>query len=150
VDREEIDRHLLQYNRDSFRAASASPCGHGIIHDALTFSSLSPASEALLAGTVPDEWVDQDNYLREFRASFVIPTQVQSHGDINSEITGKDVLRGFRGWKERTSTSPSGRHLGHYKALIQHPLLLDCFVTFMNIVVLRGMQFLGDATQLTL
>jgi hypothetical protein len=138
VDREEIDRHLLQYNRDSFRAASASPCGHGIIHDALTFSSLSPASEALLAGTVPDEWVGQDNYLREFLASFAIPTQVRSHGDINSEITGEDVLRGFRGWKERTSTSPSGRHLGHYKALIEHPLLLDCFVKFMNIVVLRG------------
>lgn len=55
VKQEEIERHLLHYNRDSFRAVSESPCGHGIIHDALTFSSLSEDSEALLAGIVPDK-----------------------------------------------------------------------------------------------
>jgi hypothetical protein len=54
VTKEDIDRHLLLYNRDSFRAAATSPCGHGVIHDALTFSSLSPESERLLEGLVPD------------------------------------------------------------------------------------------------
>lgn len=61
VTREEIDRHLLQYNRDSFRAASNSPFGHGVIHDALSFTSLSPESEALLAGNIPSHWSDHDN-----------------------------------------------------------------------------------------
>lgn len=140
VTREDIDRHLLQYNRDSFRAASSSPCGHGVIHDALTFTSLSPASEEeLLAGNIPPSWcVQQDNHLREFLASFVIPPQVYLHGDIPTEISEDDAIHGFRAWKESTSTSPSGRHLGHYKAVIQHPLLLKCFVQFMNIVVSRG------------
>jgi hypothetical protein len=138
VDRHEIDRHLLQYNRDSFRAAAASPCGHGVIHDALTFSSLSPASEALLAGTIPEDWCGQDNHLREFLASFVIPHKVQTHDDIPTAISEEDILYGFKGWKESTSTSPSGRHLGHYKALIQHSILLKCFAQFMNIVATRG------------
>jgi hypothetical protein len=138
VDRNDIDHHLLQYNRDSFRAASSSPCGHGVIHDALTFSSLSPESEALLAGTIPDDWCRGDNHLREFLASFVIPPQVKSHDNIPTVISEDDILHGFKGWKESTSTSPSGRHLGHYKALIQHPTLLKCFAQFMNIVVLRG------------
>ena len=53
--REELESHILQYNKDSFRAAADSPCGHGIIHDALTFTSLSPESEALLSGIIPDE-----------------------------------------------------------------------------------------------
>ena len=53
-------------------------------------------------------------------------------------ISEDDVLRGFNGWKERMSTSPSGRHLGHYKAIIQHPRLLKCFVQLMNIVVPRS------------
>ncbi|KAI2502523.1 hypothetical protein MHU86_11955 [Fragilaria crotonensis] len=35
--KEDIEQHLLTYNRHSFRAASESPCGHGVIHDALTF-----------------------------------------------------------------------------------------------------------------
>ena len=35
-----IEEHLLRYNRQSFRAAAASPCGHGIIHDTLTFTSV--------------------------------------------------------------------------------------------------------------
>ena len=29
---------------------------------------------------------------------------------------------GFRKWRESTSTSPSGRHLGHYKALLRAEL----------------------------
>ncbi|KAI2497153.1 hypothetical protein MHU86_17356 [Fragilaria crotonensis] len=79
-----------------------------------------------------------DNYLREFLASFVIPSTVINHGEIPTDISEDDVLRGFKAWKERTSTSPSGRHLGHYKAIIQHPVLLKCFVQFMNIAVSRG------------
>jgi hypothetical protein len=138
VNRKEIERHLLQYNRDSFRAASESPCGHGIIHDALTFSSLSPESEALLSGIIPDKCCGQNNYLREFLASFVIPAHVLNHGDITTDISEDEVVSGFKGWKECTSTSPSGRHLGHYKAIIQDPTLLQCFVKFMNIVVARG------------
>ena len=138
VDRNAIDRHLLQYNRESFRAASSSPCGHGVIHDALTFSSLSPESESLLAGTIPDNWCGSDNHLREFLASFVIPEHIKSHPMIPTTISHDDIIHGFKGWKENTSTSPSGRHLGHYKALIQHPTLLQCFSQFMNIVVLRG------------
>ena len=138
VDRTAIDRHLLQYNRDSFRAASSSPCGHGVIHDALTFSSLSEESEALLAGTIPDEWCGSDNHLRQFLASFAIPSNVKSNEEIPTSISHDDIIYGFQGWKETTSTSPSGRHLGHYKALIQHPILLQCFAQFMNLVVSRG------------
>jgi hypothetical protein len=72
-------------------------------------------------------------------ASFVIPDQVTKHGNIPSDISATDVLSCFKGWKESTSTSPSGsRHLVHYKALILHPTLLQCSVQFMNIVVARG------------
>jgi hypothetical protein len=136
--RSELEHHILEYNKDSFRAASESPCGHGIIHDALTFTSLSPQSADLLSGIIPDHWCGSDNYLREFLASFVIPMHVRAQGDIPTAISSEEVIRGFKGWKEQTSTSPSGRHLGHYRALIQDPILLKCFVYFMNIVVARG------------
>jgi hypothetical protein len=44
----------------------------------------------------------------------------------------------FPGLEEQTPTSPSGRDLGHYRALIQDPILFNCFVYSMNIVVARG------------
>jgi hypothetical protein len=78
------------------------------------------------------------SYLREFLASFVIPMHVRTHGDIPTGISSDEVIRGFKGWKEQTSTSPSGRHLGHYRALIQDPTLLKCFVYFINVVAARG------------
>ena len=52
VDRETIEKQILQYNRESFRAAASSPCGHGIIHDELTFTSLSPAAAQFLRGCI--------------------------------------------------------------------------------------------------
>ena len=137
-ERGDIERHIAQYNRASFRAAAESPCGAGIIHDALTYSSLSPEADALLRGEIPPSWHGTDESLREFLASFAIPSRVSDREPIPTAISESDVLRGFKTWKETTSTSPSGRHLGHYKSLVQDPTLLQCFVKFINIAILRG------------
>jgi hypothetical protein len=140
VERDQIERHLLDYNQASFRAAAESPCGQGLIHDALKFSSISPASINLLSGETPQEWHQDDECLREFLASFTVPDSVLKAGDIPTEISVDDVLYCFKNWRETTSTSPSGRHLGHYRSLIQNPILLDCFVKFMNIAVQSGIS----------
>jgi hypothetical protein len=73
IDQPTMESHLLSYNRDSFRAAAESPCGSGVVMDALTFSSLSPAATDLLRGVVPPEWYGDDLALKEFLASFCIP-----------------------------------------------------------------------------
>ena len=78
--------------------------------------------------------------MREFLASFTLPQCVSDNPAIPCEITQDDVLRGFQSWKESTSTSPSGRHLGLYKAEIQHPVLLSCFVKFLNIAISSGIS----------
>jgi hypothetical protein len=44
ISKHDIEQHLLQYNRDAFRAAAKSPCGHGTIYESITFSSLSPTA----------------------------------------------------------------------------------------------------------
>lgn len=48
IDKESIENYIQQFNRMSFRAASESPCGHGLLHDALTFTSLLPTVTAIL------------------------------------------------------------------------------------------------------
>jgi hypothetical protein len=138
INKEDIERHLLNYNRHSFRAASESPCGHGVIHDALTFSSLSQASMSILKGDIPHDWGNDDEALKEFLASFAVPDRVANSPPIPFQISEDDLHKGFSHWPESTSTSPSGRHLGHYKAIIQHPDLLRCMVQFLNIAITRG------------
>lgn len=140
VDQKEMEKHILTYNRDSFRAADESPLGHGVIYDALTFSSLSPASSSLFLGEFPKEWHNDGEVMREFLASFTIPERVRKKGDIPSLISEDDIRKGFGTWKESTSTSPSGRHLGHYKAIVQDPILLQCLTKFMNIAIQSGIS----------
>ena len=140
VERDEIKKHLIQYNRDSFRAAAESPFGNGPIYDTIIFSDLSPSADQILSGKVPPDWSKDDLAMREFLASFTVPKCVSDRPDIPCEITSDDVVRGFRSWKESTSTSPSGRHLGLYKAAIQHSTLLSCLVKFMNIAIKSGIS----------
>jgi hypothetical protein len=124
IDKADIERHLLTYNRKAFRAASASPCGHGVIYNSIIFSSLSTQAANLSKGSVPTSWYGDDLLLKEFLASFAIPKHVEEAGYIDTDITEDEVKWGFTKWTESTTTSPSGRHLGHYKALVQDPMLL--------------------------
>ena len=138
ADADEMEKYLLHYNRQSFRAAAESPCGHGIIHDAMSFSSLTPEGEELLQGKIPKEWYGDDDLLREFLASFAIPKSTKEAKAIRTKISEADFIYGIKNWSERTSTSPSGRHLGHYKSMIQDPTILRCQVIMMNIAIQHG------------
>ncbi|KAI2496031.1 hypothetical protein MHU86_18504 [Fragilaria crotonensis] len=110
INREDIERHLLSFNREAFRAAAESPCGRGVIHDALLQTSLSSEVETCLEGEIPDSWDIDNQLLREFLASFHIPSSVLETGPINLEIKNADIMKGFKSWKETTTTSPSGCH----------------------------------------
>ena len=140
IDHSHMEDHLLTYNRDSSRAANESPLGNGLFYDAITFSGLSLASDQILEGMPPCDWPNDDQALREFLASLAIPKSVHDKVPIKTTISHNDVLRGFRSWRESTSTSPSGRPLGLYKSKIQHPIMLDCFVKFMNISIGSGIS----------
>lgn len=143
IDKESIENYIQQFNRMSFRAASESPCGHGLLHDALTFTSLLPTVTAILEeGSWPLEWTRDKPLLGEFLASFVIPPAVHlaKQPIIQTDLSHNDVTYGFNSWKEATSTSPSGRHLGHYKALVQDPILLGALTQFMNLTIQRGIS----------
>ena len=135
-----IEEVLLAYNRQSFRQAADSPLGSGMIYDSLKFSSLSTAGSEILAGQIPDTWSIKDPTLTALLSSFAIPDAVKSAPPIQTSISEDDFVYGINGWKESTSTSPSGRHLGHYKALINDPDLLTFYVQFLNVLVSNGLS----------
>ena len=57
---------------------------------------------------------------------------------ISLEITPEDYEEGFRKWSEMTATSPSGRHLGLYKALLGIENLSEFFAGMCELPVLYG------------
>jgi hypothetical protein len=89
--------------------------------DALTYSSMSPAGHSFLRGIVPPEWHGKDALLKVFLISFTAPDRVLNAPEISTKITENDITKGFGKWKETTSTSLLGRHLGDYQAIIKHP-----------------------------
>lgn len=110
-----------------------------MVHEELTFTSLSPAASAFLWGSLPDHWnVTGEPSLTTFLASFAISENVLQAPPISTDITTVNVTKGFSKWRETTTTSPFGRHLGHYKALITNPILLRCLTIVLHITLNKG------------
>jgi hypothetical protein len=57
---------------------------------------------------------------------------------VSTDITTKEYLDFWSTAKETTSSSKSGRHFGHYKAVCSHPDLVRIHVTSINLAVKRG------------
>ena len=78
-----------------------------------------------LTDTTPNTWVKEsiERILDPFQN--IPTTKPPSTQEISLEITHQDFRKAFRKWKERTSSSPSGRHLGHYKAILDCEIKTD-------------------------
>ena len=48
------------------------------------------------------------------------------------------MRKGFKIWTESTATSPSGRHMGHYKALVQDDNMAEFCITLMELPLQFG------------
>ena len=58
---------------------------------------------------------------------------------IPTEIALQEYRKGLRSWSENTSTSPSGRHLGIYKALLPLDNITSDMCTTLNVVTRLGL-----------
>jgi hypothetical protein len=87
---------------------------------------MSQAAKDVVDGTFLAKYGDElGNILPETEQvirELSMPEEIKVLGKkIDTEISEEDFISGFKGWKESTSTSPSGRHLGHYKAIVNDP-----------------------------
>jgi hypothetical protein len=47
-------------------------------------------------------------------------------------------MKTVKKWKETTSTSPSGRHLGHYTTILFNERMTALHVAILNLPIMRG------------
>ena len=53
--------------------------------------------------------------------------------EISLKLTRGELHKGFKLWTELTATTPSGRHLGHYKVLVQDDNIAYYFLLQMEL-----------------
>ena len=93
----------------------------------------SSSSKLLIeTGKVPND-IRLTNEIREMLISMKRKSGLTNNDVITSEITGDEYQDFFKNTKESTSSSPSGIHIGHYKATIEIPDMCDSHAIMMTI-----------------
>jgi hypothetical protein len=65
----------------------------------------------LLEGTDDPTDITDDEWSR-----YLLTPMKRHSKELDIKITEEKMMDKYKRWKERTSTSPSGRHLGHFQA----------------------------------
>jgi hypothetical protein len=123
TDPEQIRQLLLNRNITHFGQANDSPFCQPPLFDFFEYEGVNErTTKLILEGIIPVELQNQPPHvallLEHLSDMNKLPT-------INSGITLDEFVKGMIRWNERTTTSPSGRHLGHYKVLTRLQIMDD-------------------------
>jgi hypothetical protein len=110
------------------------------------FSGVTPEANTILKGRhVEDMGIPMSDELKTFLEELRHPSKSKN---FESPIDTDSFVYGIKGWKETTSTSPSGRHLGHYKAVLTSPTVLSTHVRMINLPIKYGFAWCLSVTPL--
>ena len=134
---EKLEKILLDRNNAHFQQAKGTPFTTAEMLEALRFTTGSTLAEDVLQGKdVEGPTLEATQILRECRR--VLPPD-------EKEIMTEEMKMGFKRWDKKTSTSPSGMHLGMYKYLTENSeqeqektYLLETITGIVNIALKRG------------
>ena len=136
LDSERIQEELLCYNRAWFRQAKDTPFGQGVLYDLVGYDGLTEEADAIISGTcMPYMGIPMSRELQTFLEECKRPNSVQP---ISSTISHDNFCATVKSWKETTSTSPSGRHLGHYKVSLLDSDVSRLHTSLLNIPITHG------------
>jgi len=113
-----MEEHVLKQHRKHFSQAHGSVFTTEPLRSLINDECTSEYAQKILAGTAPIDNLPVDEYTK------ALLHQLKSKTAPNEQMTlpldPEALIQGLKRWPERTTTSPSGRHLGIYKALAKH------------------------------
>jgi hypothetical protein len=109
-----IERLILQRNIRHFCQAEFTPLATPEVIRKIGSGADTNIAEQLLEGNKYPTDITDDEWSR-----FLLTSMQRHSKEVEVEITSEKMMNKYRRWKERTSTSPSGRHLGHFHALFR-------------------------------
>jgi len=108
----EIEYYLLLRNQRHFGQAQGTPFTIPPLSDDLDWGASTTSADDILAGSYESP-IDIPQCTTVIKACKAAADLDQ----ISAEITYEEFRGKIRSWRETTCTSPSGRHLGRYRAL---------------------------------
>jgi hypothetical protein len=141
----DVHRECLSRNRKHFNQAAGTPW------TIYPLSELGTKATKFKVDKMPDGRkvrLPADTFL-ETRTILDI---LQTSANIRADISFTDFVEAIQAWNENTTTSPSGRHLGHYKLLVtvfkdefakqelkdKAEEILNLFVSLLNLASTKG------------
>jgi hypothetical protein len=127
---QEIAKVVKNMNQLQYNQAHDTPFGSGPLAEAMGPLGDTTAAEALLKGN----YVPATNLLPETKTILnSVSCQYPQVVLTSQNITVGEFSSCYKVAKESTSSSPSGRHIGHYKASLQDPILASMHAIMMSI-----------------
>jgi hypothetical protein len=111
----EVLHHLQSRNRKHFGQALGTPFTISPLVDDLGFTSHTPQGNLILDGRYDATHLDDS--VQSIIHHLTKTTYAHQH-PLQPTITEAAFLGKIQHWRESTSTSPSGLHLGHYKSMV--------------------------------
>jgi exonuclease III len=117
----EIEHHLLQRNRQHFSQAKATPFATDPLKQEFNWQGTGAATERILNNEfhIMDDTNVGSIYDITSTSTRILQSCVRRLNEIPPGLSVHEMKKAYRIWNENTSTSPSGRHLGHYHALLK-------------------------------
>ena len=109
-----IEKMIIERNKKHFSQAHETPFTSKAITDIFGNDGESQATDDLIQGHLPHNIHNLPTTVQTILRKIA---QRPPDEMINMEIDTDQLTAMFKKWKERTSTSPSGCHLGHWRAL---------------------------------
>jgi hypothetical protein len=137
----DVEHHTMEMCSARFRLTENTPLRQEPMCSALgPFATDTAAVQAILQGTyvVPDE---TDEFTREFLNTIQANSPLDPQLRISCEITKEDFQRYWKKPKERTSSSISGLHYGHYKAAAMNDTLSEIHALMTELAITGASPF---------
>ena len=121
TDAEKVEETILQRNITHFSQAQGTPFTSKLMSETLGIAGTNAEGEDILDPS-RDTRILEEELAGGHQATRDILSYLRrmpNRADIDCRLTTKEVASAISNWRESTSTSPSGVHLGHYKALVK-------------------------------
>ena len=132
--RHDVEEAIMKNNSKRFHLASTTPLMQPLAVQVIGYLGNTPLADSIVQGTFNPS-PDLDTYTQKF---LNIIGKRPTLPSISSNISNHDFQRYWRRCREKTSSSMSGRHFGHYKAASRNTYLSTIHSTFCHITASSG------------
>jgi hypothetical protein len=123
---------LTKAGQEHFKQAAHTPFVTGPIANKLGPFANNEYYEAILNGTFDFSDIEVITEVKDIIRGMQYPDPDNPTPPIDTHITNETFMDAMKHTRERTSSSPSGRHYGHYRTLLRDKELIGCIAQLAN------------------